>query len=86
MQALNNFRRNLRTALDSRGLSYRTFAEKSGVTYIYVYRICNPNDEGKPEPSLDVCDRLATALGYDLAQMLMPPKAFRALDSNTVVA
>lgn len=84
VQALNNFRQNLRTALENRGVSYRTFAESSGLTYVYVYRICNPDANGKPEPSIEVCDKIADALGYQLADMLVSPKQFKTTDRVAV--
>jgi len=82
VQAMKNFRANLSFALENRGISYRKFAaDYCKLTFIYIYRICNPNDEGKPEPSLEVCDKIANSLGYELTDMLLPAKQFKAKES-----
>lgn len=83
---MKNFRANLSFALNRRKLSYRAFAEDCKLTFIYVYRICNPNEHGKPEPSLDVCDRIAHALNYELADMLVTPREFRSKEATVTAA
>lgn len=84
VKALKNFRANLLCSLEARDLSYRGFAEMCGLTYIYIHRIVNPNENGKPEPSLEVCERIAVALGYDLAEMLANPKEFKQKELTAV--
>lgn len=86
MTALKNFRANLAYALANRDLSYRVFAGMSELTYIYIYRIVNPDDKGKPEPSLEVCDRIAMALGYQLSNMLADPKDFKKIEKRLTTA
>jgi transcriptional regulator with XRE-family HTH domain len=85
VQAMKNFRANLSFALSNRGISYRKFAEDSKLTFIYIYRICNPKD-GKPEPSLEVCDKIAHSLGYELVDMLVATKQFKAKESAATAA
>lgn len=72
MNALANFRRNVRTAMEAAGLTQRAFAEKAGMSYPYINRILTE----KVEPSLPMCDRIADKLGYSVAQLLSDPKKF----------
>ena len=80
VQALRNFRRNLRTALDNRGLSQREIAERVGVSYPYVNRILT----SKVAPSLPICDRFADALKLSLAELLLSPSEFSEVDLQAV--
>jgi transcriptional regulator with XRE-family HTH domain len=54
----DTFRRNLRTALDKRGISQRDLAARSGVNHVHICRIL----AGKHVPSLNICEALARGM------------------------
>ena len=64
---INNFRSNLRQALDDQDLSLRAAAERCGITYAYLHRIL----AGQVSPSLEICDKIADALDFELPEMLL---------------
>lgn len=68
-EAKNNFRLNLRVAMQSKGISQRVLAARAETSYAYVNRVLG----GIVEPSLDWCDRVADAIGISLAAMLEKP-------------
>lgn len=81
VNALENFRRNLRSAMEARGLSQRALAENLGMSFTHINRIiCGQKDEdGKnlgPSPSIDTCDKLAGGVGFALSDLLATPKKF----------
>lgn len=70
--ATDNFRKNLRTLLNAKGISQRAIGEKSGISYPYVNRIL----QGTVTPALDICDALADAASVPLNEMVLPPREF----------
>lgn len=80
MQALIRFRRNMQTAMDTRGVSQRELAALAGVSYPYINRIL----QGKVEPTIPKADAIAEALGHSLLQLLLPQSQFNRLASNAV--
>jgi len=74
--AMNNFRHNLAAAIKNRGVSLRALDIESGVSYPYICRLLNPKD-GKPVPSLDVCESLANCFGLTVSTMLLAPREFK---------
>jgi transcriptional regulator with XRE-family HTH domain len=66
MQALPTFRQNLRLAMKLRGLSQRDVAAKAKTAHPAVNRIL----QGKQQPTLDLADRLADAVGMSLHELL----------------
>lgn len=75
MKASSNFRANLRKAVAAAGVSQRELANDANVSYPYVNRVLN---EHVTDPSIDHCEKLAAALGYSLADMLVSPREFKA--------
>lgn len=70
MQAVQNFRDNLRAIMAERGLSLRGMAELTGKPHTYFQKILN----GSITPGLDNCDQIADVLGVDLHRLLRKPK------------
>lgn len=66
VQRANNFRKNLRAAMQARGLSFRALALKTGLSLSHLHGIAT----GKTEPGIDLCDRLADALDTPLEAMI----------------
>lgn len=73
MQAVSNFRENLRTIMSQRGLSLRGMAELTGKPHTYFQKILN----GSVTPGLDNCDQIADVLGVELHSLLRKPKKLR---------
>lgn len=69
VQALKNFRVNLRALMEARGISQRDLADSAGISYPHVNRILMD----KVEPSLPICDQLADALDVPLTDLLSAP-------------
>ena len=69
------FRANLRTAMCHKDVSQRALARKSRTSYPYVNRVLS----GATAPTLPRCERLATAIGFPLADLIQSPKLFRRL-------
>ena len=72
MAATENFRDNLRSALEFRGLTQRALAKKSKVGYPYLNRVL----KGKTDPSVAQCERLAKGVKFRLSELLESPKKF----------
>lgn len=73
MSATLNFRTNLRTAIDVRGISQSAISEATGMSKPYISRVLT----GKVEsPSMENCERLANAVGYPLTALLVSPEDF----------
>ena len=67
VSATQNFRRNLARELMNRGLSQRELAQKAKITFPYVNRLLT----GKAKnPSVDLCEQIAKALGLKLVDMI----------------
>lgn len=73
MPANENFRDNLRLAMDAKGISQRRLAELSECSYPYVNRVL----QGHVEPSLPQCEKLAKAVGYPLGSLIEATSTFR---------
>jgi len=66
MQATREFRKRLRSAMESKNISQRELAEKVGTGHSGINRIL----QGKQVPTLDLADRLADAVGVALSELL----------------
>ena len=69
---LDNFRKNLRTALKARDLTQDELAEAAGLKGPYVNRVL----QGKTEPGLTQCARISKAAGFPLIALLAAPEDF----------
>ena len=71
MPLIQNFRENLRGAMEEHRIDQAELARRSGVHYVTISRILS----GKQDPTVGVCERLAAAAGIrsDLA-FLSPEK------------
>lgn len=58
MAILDNFRQNLRSTMERKGVNHRELHRLSGVHWVTISRILS----GNLEPSVTVCEQLATAL------------------------
>jgi len=74
MAASQNFRQNLRTALQVKEWSQRDLADKAETSNPYVNRVL----QGKTSPSLEQCEKFANAVGYPLAALLGSTADFEA--------
>ena len=72
VQAVQNFRTNVRVAMSARGWSQERLAHEAELSRPFLNRVL----QGKQEPSLEVCDRIADALHSELAALLSSPKKF----------
>lgn len=72
MPASENFRRNLRTAIDAKDLSLTQVAETAGMQRPYVSRVLN----GHTNPLMDQAERLSKAVGFPLDFLIRNPKEF----------
>ena len=72
MQAVKNFRINVRVAMARAKLSQGALAEKAEVSRPYLNRILKE----KQDPSLDVCDRIADALKMPIGDLVASPRKF----------
>jgi len=70
--ASENFRRNLRIAMQSRGMTQKQVADAAGTQDPYVNRVL----QGNTQPLMDQAERLAKAVGYPLAALLGNPEEF----------
>ena len=61
----DNFRENLRAALEREGLTQRELAAESGVHYVTICNIL----AGRVEPSLTICEALAKAAKIKLPEI-----------------
>ena len=61
MPWIENFRDNLRSALDRKGMTQRQLAEESKIHFVTISRILS----GVISPTIDTCERLAAAVGID---------------------
>jgi DNA-binding XRE family transcriptional regulator len=59
MPLLDNFRTNLRFRIDEAAVSKTALAEKAGIHRVTLHKIL----AGEFEPSLEMCEKLAAALG-----------------------
>lgn len=79
---ITNFRSNFAVALEHDGRTLTTFAEDTGMSVAYLSRVrsgVTSTGYGKPIiPSLQNCEKIATALGHSVRDMLLPPTQFAA--------
>ena len=75
MDSSSVFRDRLRALLEKRGLKGKDLAEKANV---YTSQLSNYLN-GKSDPSLDVMDRIASAIGTEAWELIKPP----AMDDQT---
>ena len=69
----DNFRKNLRRAMEARGLSQRTLAKRLGTSSSYVCRIMG----GRIDPSVSRAIDLGLIVGFTLSDLLLPASQFR---------
>ena len=72
MKAAENFRINLRVALESRDMTQQQVAQLGQMSLAYVNRVLR----GHTNPSLDQCERLARAVSFPLIALLTSPEQF----------
>jgi transcriptional regulator with XRE-family HTH domain len=72
VQAVRNFRVNAKHAMQARGWSQYVLAEKTELSRPFINRVF----QGKQDPSLEICDRIADALDLPLPDLLASPKNF----------
>ena len=60
MPLLKNFQDNLRRTVAASGMSKTAIAEKAGIHRVTLHKLL----AGGIEPSLDMCEKLAQALGF----------------------
>lgn len=65
MPLAENFRENLRSALEKKRMTQRELANKSGVHYVTICNIL----AGKAEPSLTICEALAKSAGIKIPEI-----------------
>lgn len=70
MPLIANFRDNLRSAMEERGLDQQELSQKSGVHYVTISRILS----GKQDPTVGVCEKLATAAGIRADLVFLTPE------------
>lgn len=61
MPLLENFRDNLRRRIDESGVSKTAIAERAGIHRVTLHKIL----AGEFEPSLEMCEKLASALNIE---------------------
>lgn len=59
MPLIDNFATNLRSAMEQANITGMELARRSGLHYVTISRILN----GKISPSVEACEKLATAAG-----------------------
>lgn len=74
MPLLNNFRENLKSAMDERGMDQQELARQSGVHYVTISRILT----GKQDPTVSVCEKLAQAAGIRADLVFLTPERISA--------
>ena len=70
--AFDNFRENLRSAMDAREVSQRQLASSISTSVSYVNRVL----QGSVNPPMDRCEEMAQAVGLPLVDLLEAPKDF----------
>lgn len=72
MAAYDNFRANLQTAIDVRGLKKSHIADAIQTSRSYLDEVL----KGQTDPSLSKCENLARAVGMPLEALLVHPEVF----------
>jgi len=78
--ATDNFRDNLKTALEARKMPKAELARKISSSSAYVFRVLS----GEIDPGLDRCEDMANALGLEIRDMLLDPRIFSRSILTTV--
>ena len=63
------FRTNVRREADRIGMNHYEIAENAGISHTYLSRVLN----GKSDPTLSMCEKIAAALGTSLEALLAEP-------------
>ena len=74
MYSAIRFRENVRLAMSKQGITQRALADRLGTKHPHVNRILS----GKTQPSLELADRIADALGMSLRDLVSSSTASRA--------
>ena len=77
VDAMNNFRVNLRAAMERRNLSQRAVAERMGVTHPFINRVL----VGKADPTIPFAEKIADAVGCELSDLISPSREFQIRDT-----
>lgn len=77
--AKDNFRENLRVAMELRGMSQRETARIGHLSHVYVNRVL----QGHTEPSVGNAEKLAKVVGFPLIALLSDPKEFSQTPVDT---
>lgn len=72
MPAIDNFRANLRRALDELGVSQRELARRADMGYPYISRVL----QGHTSPTVPQCERIAEALEIQVLALFGEPEDF----------
>lgn len=72
MAAKENFRRNLATAMEAKGLKKVRVAQDAQISRVHLDVLLR----GDSEPGIDTGERLARAVGFPLVALLESPEIF----------
>ena len=81
MAAVNDFRENLATAMEARGLKKINVAAAAKTSRSYLDNVL----KGEVDPSMTLCERLSKAVGFPLVALLDSPKNFSESVLTTVL-
>lgn len=76
------FRANVRREVQRTGVLYSDVAKKAGICSTYLSRILN----GKSDPTLPMCEKIAFALGTSLEALLAEPATITREPQHIVVS
>lgn len=69
---VENFRDNLRSAMEKLGITQQELSERSGVHYVTISRILSGDTD---DPSVGTCEKLAKAAGFQNPKIFFDPAA-----------
>ena len=72
VSAYDNFRINLKSVMADEGVTLRAMGELCETSFPYIHKVLR----GEICPSIQNCERMAGAVGYSLAELLVPPLKF----------
>ena len=75
MRDIDRFVANTNAVMDACELSQETVASRAGLHLVSLNRILNR----RTNPAMDTCQDIATALGFELRELLDEPKHFERL-------
>ena len=70
--SLENFRRNLRIAMNWRGFSIRKLGKEINVSYAFLSNLL----AGKAAPSVEMCEKIAHHFALEITDFFVKPKVF----------